>query len=321
MIYMMSGKKSEETRDERVRQTAEASVHLLPVQSDLQVLSSADTKYLLTGLKHTCGTCGKTYKHKHHLKRHHDFECGIDPKFKCDFCPHRTRYKDSLTKHLLARHQHLLEQNTQYSYLQRQSSSFDTGSTTGDFNSNQHLKSIFLHFWFTDTATTYNTSNWTVPTLPSTRCLRSMTMTNDNDRTTRLWGSRKYICNDCHNIFALKASLVRHKTFECNNKEQKDRQSSQKQNLVQSSSNSHSSTTTCHTSPSNTDKTISTNIIERKRSNRHPCPNCNRSYVFFTSLWRHQNYECGVEPQFICPICKAKFAQKSNLDRHVRTKH
>ncbi|XP_046589593.1 longitudinals lacking protein isoform X9 [Neodiprion lecontei] len=61
--------------------------------------------------KHTCVTCGKTYKHKHHLKRHHDFECGIDPKFKCSFCPHKTRYKDSLMKHILARHQKLWKQS------------------------------------------------------------------------------------------------------------------------------------------------------------------------------------------------------------------
>nr|KAF7410762.1 hypothetical protein H0235_013369 [Vespula pensylvanica] len=192
------------------------------------------------------------------------------------------------------------------------------------------LKSIFLHFWFTDTATTtYSSSNWTVPTLPSTsrvvmytRCLRSMTLTDDHERT-RLWGSRKYICNDCQKTFALKASLVRHKMFECNNKEQRDRQStSQKQNLLQSSSNGHLSATTISATSSSTSKTITTNIIERRRStSRHACPKCNRSYAFFTSLWRHQHYECGVEPQFICPICKAKFAQKSNLDRHVRTKH
>ncbi|XP_043677884.1 longitudinals lacking protein, isoforms A/B/D/L isoform X6 [Vespula pensylvanica] len=181
-----------------------------------------------------------------------------------------------------------------------------------------------------DTATTtYSSSNWTVPTLPSTsrvvmytRCLRSMTLTDDHERT-RLWGSRKYICNDCQKTFALKASLVRHKMFECNNKEQRDRQStSQKQNLLQSSSNGHLSATTISATSSSTSKTITTNIIERRRStSRHACPKCNRSYAFFTSLWRHQHYECGVEPQFICPICKAKFAQKSNLDRHVRTKH
>ncbi|KAF7388411.1 hypothetical protein HZH68_012353 [Vespula germanica] len=177
-----------------------------------------------------------------------------------------------------------------------------------------------------DTATTtYSSSNWTVPTLPSTsrvvmytRCLRSMTLTDDHERT-RIWGSRKYICNDCQKTFALKASLVRHKMFECNNKGQRDRQStSQKQNLLQSSSNGHSSATTISATSSSTSKTITTNIIERRRStSRHACPKCNRSYAFFTSLWRHQHYECGVEPQFICPICKAKFAQKSNLDRHI----
>ncbi|XP_036145498.1 transcriptional activator/repressor MOT3-like [Monomorium pharaonis] len=76
-----------------------------------------DSKYVSI-FKHTCVTCGKTYKHKHHLKRHHDFECGVDPKFKCAFCPHKTRYKDSLMKHILARHQHFLEQNLQYGHQQ-----------------------------------------------------------------------------------------------------------------------------------------------------------------------------------------------------------
>lgn len=74
---------------------------------------SVDPKNVAT-FKHTCIACGKAYKHKHHLKRHHDFECGVDPKFKCAFCPHRTRYKDSLTKHILARHQRFLEQNSLY---------------------------------------------------------------------------------------------------------------------------------------------------------------------------------------------------------------
>lgn len=75
---------------------------------------SVDPKNVAT-FKHTCIVCGKAYKHKHHLKRHHDFECGVDPKFKCAFCPHRTRYKDSLTKHMLARHQQaFLEQHSVY---------------------------------------------------------------------------------------------------------------------------------------------------------------------------------------------------------------
>ncbi|KAL6264008.1 hypothetical protein P5V15_004089 [Pogonomyrmex californicus] len=80
---------------------------------NIAVRAEIDPKYVSV-FKHTCVTCGKTYKHKHHLKRHHDFECGVDPKFKCAFCPHKTRYKDSLMKHILARHQHFLDQNPQY---------------------------------------------------------------------------------------------------------------------------------------------------------------------------------------------------------------
>ncbi|XP_026672947.1 longitudinals lacking protein, isoforms N/O/W/X/Y-like isoform X19 [Ceratina calcarata] len=88
-----------------------AAQEAVPAHRDSQV----ECHYPVTSVfKHTCAACGKTYKHKHHLKRHHDFECGIDPKFKCAFCPHRTRYKDSLMKHILARHPHLLEQDPRY---------------------------------------------------------------------------------------------------------------------------------------------------------------------------------------------------------------
>lgn len=212
------------------------------------------------------------------------------------------------------------------------------------------LKCIFFDFWFADTIASSN-DDWTVAMLPSsgthvamyTRCLRSMTMIEDHEHT-RLWGTRKYICIDCQKIFTLKTSLVRHKTYECNNKEQRDHQSSSSSgnqrhnNAFQGSSNDHSTNTivtntdttttmtttmtTSSSSSSSMNKIISTNIVERRRStSRHACPKCNKSYAFFTSLWRHQHYECGIEPQFMCPICRAKFAQKSNLDRHVRTKH
>ena len=73
---------------------------------------SGELKHGSSSGKHACITCGKTYKHKHHLKRHHDFECGVDPKFNCPYCKHRTRYKESLMKHILARHQGLWEQQT-----------------------------------------------------------------------------------------------------------------------------------------------------------------------------------------------------------------
>ncbi|XP_071565710.1 uncharacterized protein [Temnothorax longispinosus] len=145
---------------------------------------------------------------------------------------------------------------------------------------------------------TYSPANWTIPTLPSTsriamytRRLRSMS-SNEVSMIGGGSGPRKYLCNDCSRTFALKASLLRHKAFECN----KGRQPYERQSQDE-----------CDRS--------------RKSKKKHVCVRCNRVYAFFTSLWRHQKYECGVEPKFVCPICKGRFAQKSNLDRHVRSKH
>lgn len=166
-----------------------------------------------------------------------------------------------------------------------------------DLNPESVSRDIKLHLrssWFADAV--YSSTNWTIPTLPSTsrialytRRLRSMT-TNEDVRAGGS-GPRKYLCNDCSRTFALKASLMRHRTFECN----KGRQPYGRQPQEE--------------------------CDKKKLKKEHVCSKCNRNYAFFTSLWRHQKYECGVEPKFICPICRGRFSQKSNLDRHVRTKH
>lgn len=128
-----------------------------------------------------------------------------------------------------------------------------------------------------------------------TRRLRSMS-SNEIGKFSGGSGSRKYACNDCNRTFALKASLLRHKTlYECN----RGRQPYERQ------------------SPHEEERSHN----ERKSKKEHVCFRCKRVYAFFTSLWRHQKYECGVEPKFVCSICKNRFAQKSNLERHVRSKH
>ncbi|KYN32062.1 Longitudinals lacking protein, isoforms N/O/W/X/Y [Trachymyrmex septentrionalis] len=116
-LQVVSSSSHDETRQARLRTSYDHLQASGFMKNFLDVCLLIDLKYVAIS-KHTCVTCGKTYKHKHHLKRHHDFECGVDPKFKCAFCPHRTRYKDSLMKHILARHQHLLEQNSQYGHQQ-----------------------------------------------------------------------------------------------------------------------------------------------------------------------------------------------------------
>jgi hypothetical protein len=51
-----------------------------------------------------CQQCGKSYVHFRHLQRHQQYECGISPRFRCYYCPHRSRHKHNLIKHLKRRH-------------------------------------------------------------------------------------------------------------------------------------------------------------------------------------------------------------------------
>lgn len=58
---------------------------------------------------------------------------------------------------------------------------------------------------------------------------------------------------------------------------------------------------------------------------RLPCPNdCGHSYKGTyrkKNLKRHLMFECGVEPQFQCPICQKRFSHKSNLKSHFWNVH
>jgi len=53
---------------------------------------------------------------------------------------------------------------------------------------------------------------------------------------------------------------------------------------------------------------------------RFPCEKCGNTYKQKTHLIRHLNFECGIEPKFVC-FCGKKFKQKSNYNTHFRTVH
>lgn len=48
---------------------------------------------------------------------------------------------------------------------------------------------------------------------------------------------------------------------------------------------------------------------------------CGRSYGSLCSLQGHKRWECGKEPSFNCPYCSYMAKQKSNVTKHIRTKH
>lgn len=53
---------------------------------------------------HKCNKCLRTYSKAVNLKRHLRFECGVEPQFSCPYCPHKSKLKENLKKHILIKH-------------------------------------------------------------------------------------------------------------------------------------------------------------------------------------------------------------------------
>lgn len=47
-----------------------------------------------------CGNCSASYKNKKHLHQHLHYECGVEPKFTCEYCGRKYKRKYSYTMHL-----------------------------------------------------------------------------------------------------------------------------------------------------------------------------------------------------------------------------
>ncbi|XP_075225206.1 zinc finger Y-chromosomal protein 2-like [Lycorma delicatula] len=54
--------------------------------------------------KHYCNNCYKSYFRSSHLHRHLRYECGKEPQFSCSFCPHKSKLKENLQRHIAAKH-------------------------------------------------------------------------------------------------------------------------------------------------------------------------------------------------------------------------
>ncbi|KYN03457.1 Longitudinals lacking protein, isoforms A/B/D/L [Cyphomyrmex costatus] len=63
----------------------------------------------------------------------------------------------------------------------------------------------------------------------------------------------------------------------------------------------------------------SNQVTASNRDYFYYCPRCGNAYTRPHSLNRHMKFECGVEPQFECPICHKKSKHKHNLLLHMRT--
>ena len=87
---------------------------------------------------------------------------------------------------------------------------------------------------------------------------------------------------------------------------------------------------TLGTNSLNTDESVSYLLGEEttqgfqtwgKWDERHTCMQCGRNYAKRDKLQRHQQFECGKEPQFMCPYCQRRIKRKDNLNKHIRSLH
>lgn len=87
----------EEQQTEKLYVNGLSGVHTAIALHQVNELALDDAKY-------ACNVCGKTYKIKGSLKRHKNYECGVEPTLKCPHCPHKCKYKSDLRKHMNQKH-------------------------------------------------------------------------------------------------------------------------------------------------------------------------------------------------------------------------
>lgn len=117
----------------------------------------------------------------------------------------------------------------------------------------------------------------------------------------------RHVCTKCFEVFKNRFSLEKHLLTECRLEKK------------------HFYCKYCNFSSK------SKRNLENHIYNRHPrpgnkaslfkCMKCAKTYRYKENLWRHQRYECGIEPQFQCSLCEQRFNQKSNLTRHILRRH
>jgi len=56
--------------------------------------------------------CGRSYKRKSGLTQHLNYECGIEPKFKCCVCEKKCAQKSTMKMHMIKVHK-IIRQNMQ----------------------------------------------------------------------------------------------------------------------------------------------------------------------------------------------------------------
>ncbi|KAK9502420.1 hypothetical protein O3M35_011202 [Rhynocoris fuscipes] len=232
-------------------------------------------------VKHTdrfsCGKCGASYKHKKGLAQHLKYFCGKPPQQLCPHCPYRTKLKSNLKAHIISKHV--------FYFLER----FVCNACGSSYKYKQGLAQHLKFFCGKP------------PQLQCPYCdYKAKFKSNLKGHIASKHIKRRHLCPQCHRSYKYKRGLNQHLKFECG----KDPQQF------------------CPYCPFKTKhrNTLNKHIVIRHldaASRRFLCKQCNKSYKYRQGLRTHQKFECGKEPQMLCPLCPYRAKQKVALKRHV----
>ena len=104
-----------ETFDEvKFDSSLETKPHQIDLQKTLFVAAEENSQFVNQSKKqepsdklqknYICEICGRSYVNKGSLSRHKKYECGVDPKFVCDYCEYTSKRKHTLLVHIISRH-------------------------------------------------------------------------------------------------------------------------------------------------------------------------------------------------------------------------
>ncbi|PSN32890.1 hypothetical protein C0J52_13313, partial [Blattella germanica] len=249
---------------------------------------------------HVCSKCGKRYRQYSSLWRHYTYECGKDPQFQCPYCPHRSTQKVSLKKHI-------------WYTLMGQQCVLGIGS-----NMDCSFGALDNNIRSTSQILTYKDITSQV-----------------HELRVRVW----HECPKCGKRYQHHTSLSRHLSFECGKDPQfqcpycplKLTQNADalmgQDYFINFGRGADCTFDALDINAGSTSHLLTyvdlTSQIQQQQEfpGDYVCLKCGKKYRQNSSLWRHNKFECGKDPQFQCPYCSDKLTQKSSLKKHIRSCH
>ncbi|CAG0882470.1 unnamed protein product [Cyprideis torosa] len=242
--------------------------------------------------KWRCPRCFRTYHRKDSLQRHLKNECGVEPKFECPICGKKFSQKANRKKHVLLSHKVQVDL-------------FIFHVLNG-----AELKNTIYQAVNTHVALGYGGA---LPREP-----------------VFVGGEWKWPCLRCNRMYRNKRTVYTHIIYECGVEPKFacnlcDRKFAQKSNFKKHMVLLHGMTVyvemailTLHRIVPPVHALLLLGQIYSNGEWRWKCTRCPKTYRTRRSCLRHLDYECGVIPKFKCDICGKKFAQKSNVKKHMR---